>query len=290
MQRRRDERGAAVVEFALILPILVLFVFGIIEFGQAYSARIQLTGSGARGRPRRRPGPRLPSPPPRRGRPVSPPARSPSPTRPARAAPAPAPARPPPSSVSTSTTIPTATVTATLPVQVRHTAVRQRHLELVRHGGHAMRRVTHRRRDERGAMVIFLAAFSVVMIGMAALVIDVGSLLDEKRQLQNGADAGALAVAQQLRRRRLQPGPAPTRWPTATRRTRRAPSTSVAVNGKDVTVTTSHQRRRQCDPSVLVRPDPDRCQGQGTHRFGHRPLGSARGGPSSSALPSRSAT
>jgi hypothetical protein len=31
---------------------------------------------------------------------------------------------------------------------------------------------------------------------MAALVIDVGALADEKRQLQNGADAGALAVAQ----------------------------------------------------------------------------------------------
>jgi Flp pilus assembly protein TadG len=58
-----------------------------------------------------------------------------------------------------------------------------------------MRRVTRRRRDERGAMVVFLAAFSVVMVGMAALVVDVGSVLDEKRQLQNGADAGALAVA-----------------------------------------------------------------------------------------------
>ena len=46
MQRRhRDERGAAVVEFVLILPILVLFVFGIIEFGRAYSARIQLTSA-----------------------------------------------------------------------------------------------------------------------------------------------------------------------------------------------------------------------------------------------------
>ena len=45
MQRRRDERGAAVVEFALILPVLVLFVFGIIQFGQAYSARIELTGA-----------------------------------------------------------------------------------------------------------------------------------------------------------------------------------------------------------------------------------------------------
>jgi Flp pilus assembly protein TadG len=45
VQQGRDERGAAVVEFALILPILVLFVFGIIEFGRAYSARIQLTAA-----------------------------------------------------------------------------------------------------------------------------------------------------------------------------------------------------------------------------------------------------
>jgi Flp pilus assembly protein TadG len=45
VQRGRDERGAAVVEFALILPILVLFVFGVIEFGRAYSARIQLTAA-----------------------------------------------------------------------------------------------------------------------------------------------------------------------------------------------------------------------------------------------------
>jgi Flp pilus assembly protein TadG len=45
MHRHRDERGAAVVEFALILPILVLFVFGIVEFGRAYSARIELTGA-----------------------------------------------------------------------------------------------------------------------------------------------------------------------------------------------------------------------------------------------------
>lgn len=59
-----------------------------------------------------------------------------------------------------------------------------------------MRRVTVRRRDERGAMIVLLAAFCVVMVGMAALVIDIGSLLDEKRQLQNGADAGALAIAQ----------------------------------------------------------------------------------------------
>ena len=33
------------VEFALLLPILVLFVFGIVEFGRAYSARVSLTSA-----------------------------------------------------------------------------------------------------------------------------------------------------------------------------------------------------------------------------------------------------
>jgi Flp pilus assembly protein TadG len=41
----RDQRGAVAVEFALVLPILVLFIFGIIEFGRAYNARIVLTAA-----------------------------------------------------------------------------------------------------------------------------------------------------------------------------------------------------------------------------------------------------
>ena len=32
----RDEHGAAVVEFALVMPILVLIVLGIIDFGRAF--------------------------------------------------------------------------------------------------------------------------------------------------------------------------------------------------------------------------------------------------------------
>ena len=33
------------VEFALVLPILILFIFGIVEFGRAYSARVELTSA-----------------------------------------------------------------------------------------------------------------------------------------------------------------------------------------------------------------------------------------------------
>ena len=46
-----SERGTAVVEFALIAPLLFLLVFGIIEFGRilnAYNNLTQLAGQGAR--------------------------------------------------------------------------------------------------------------------------------------------------------------------------------------------------------------------------------------------------
>jgi len=48
---RRDQRGTAVVEFALVAPILFLLVFGILDFGRAlnyYNQLTQLAGQGAR--------------------------------------------------------------------------------------------------------------------------------------------------------------------------------------------------------------------------------------------------
>ena len=45
MWHRREERGSVVVEFALVLPILMLLLFGIIEFGRGYNAKIQLTSA-----------------------------------------------------------------------------------------------------------------------------------------------------------------------------------------------------------------------------------------------------
>lgn len=43
----RGDGGAAAVEFALLLPFLLLLLFGIIEFGRAYNMQISLT-HGAR--------------------------------------------------------------------------------------------------------------------------------------------------------------------------------------------------------------------------------------------------
>lgn len=48
--RERDEdRGAAMVELALILPILVTLVVGIAQFGIAYSAKVSIQGAAREG-------------------------------------------------------------------------------------------------------------------------------------------------------------------------------------------------------------------------------------------------
>lgn len=54
-----------------------------------------------------------------------------------------------------------------------------------------MRRVT----DERGMVAVFMALFLVAALGCGAIVLDVGAMYQERRELQNGADAAALALA-----------------------------------------------------------------------------------------------
>jgi len=46
-RRRRDDRGAAAVEFALVVPVLVLFMFGIIQAGFFFAQSASLA-NGAR--------------------------------------------------------------------------------------------------------------------------------------------------------------------------------------------------------------------------------------------------
>lgn len=48
-EKIRSERGAAMVEFALILPLILLLLFGVIEFGRAYNVKVQLTGAAREG-------------------------------------------------------------------------------------------------------------------------------------------------------------------------------------------------------------------------------------------------
>ena len=49
MITRTNDRGAAAVEFALVLPFLLLVVCGIIDFGRAYNAKITLTQAAREG-------------------------------------------------------------------------------------------------------------------------------------------------------------------------------------------------------------------------------------------------
>jgi Flp pilus assembly protein TadG len=48
-QARRDEDGAAALEFALVLPILLTLVFAIISYGYMFSVRQALTQAAAEG-------------------------------------------------------------------------------------------------------------------------------------------------------------------------------------------------------------------------------------------------
>ena len=46
---QRDQDGAAAVEFALLLPLLVLLLFGLIQFGIAFNTKIQATNAAREG-------------------------------------------------------------------------------------------------------------------------------------------------------------------------------------------------------------------------------------------------
>jgi Flp pilus assembly protein TadG len=55
-----------------------------------------------------------------------------------------------------------------------------------------------RMRDDSGQAFVFIAVILTALVGMAALVVDVGSWYQAQRKLQTAADAAALAGAQEL--------------------------------------------------------------------------------------------
>jgi Flp pilus assembly protein TadG len=46
---KTSERGAVAVEFAILAPVLVMVLLGIVEFGRAYDAQITLSGAAREG-------------------------------------------------------------------------------------------------------------------------------------------------------------------------------------------------------------------------------------------------
>jgi Flp pilus assembly protein TadG len=58
-----------------------------------------------------------------------------------------------------------------------------------------VRRLNELLRRERGASAVIFGLLLVPLLGAAAIAVDVGALYAERAQLQNGADAAALAVA-----------------------------------------------------------------------------------------------
>jgi putative Flp pilus-assembly TadE/G-like protein len=61
-----------------------------------------------------------------------------------------------------------------------------------------MTRLRARLRGESGQVLVFVAVILTGLVGMTALVVDVGSWYQAQRHLQTGADAAALAGAQEL--------------------------------------------------------------------------------------------
>jgi Flp pilus assembly protein TadG len=45
MERSTSERGAAAVEFALVVPLLLLLLLGVVEFGRVLNAQLQLSAA-----------------------------------------------------------------------------------------------------------------------------------------------------------------------------------------------------------------------------------------------------
>lgn len=48
-RRNSDERGAAAVEFALVLPVLIILLLGMVEFARVFNVQISLSNAAREG-------------------------------------------------------------------------------------------------------------------------------------------------------------------------------------------------------------------------------------------------
>jgi hypothetical protein len=125
--------------------------------------------------------------------------------------------------------------------------MKRRQSRLVRH-------IYLTRRQERGNYLVITALLLTVLIGMLALVVDIGFAAGQRRFMQNGADAAALAAADLLSGAVLPyPDPFNPPWP------QNIPSyfgaTDAQVYAKAMNIATQNQNSRLSNgtsPTVLV--------------------------------------
>ena len=101
------------------------------------------------------------------------------------------------------------------------------------------RRLTRRLKDERGAVSVVVALLMVPLLGFAALSVDVANLYLKAQQLQAGADAAALAVAQDCARDACGSTSATAQTMTAANLRNATPQTTVTLSSGRVRVAAS---------------------------------------------------
>jgi hypothetical protein len=107
---------------------------------------------------------------------------------------------------------------------------------------------------ERGSVLIAMALWLIALMAVAALAIDIGLMYSHRQQLQNIADAGALAGAEALRQ-----GMNPAAAVAAVKETVNANSTvgeSVIVSDNDIVVGAWNDVTKTVDPWDPTKTDP----------------------------------
>jgi Flp pilus assembly protein TadG len=109
--------------------------------------------------------------------------------------------------------------------------------------------------EERGAVAVMVALFLVPLLGLGAIAVDVAAVHAERQALRNGADAAALAIAQDCARNACGNTPATATALVAANAGSLAATLGtpvVAVNGSTVRVTTSATQDHWFAPLIGV--------------------------------------
>jgi Flp pilus assembly protein TadG len=105
---------------------------------------------------------------------------------------------------------------------------------------------------DRGAVAVIVALLMVPLLGFAAIAVDVGALRAERQQLQTGADAGALAIAQNCGRNACGDYSATAQTLAVANANDGKAVTAVTLAGGTVTVTASSMRQHVFAPILGI--------------------------------------